>query len=174
MIRKEELEFCENYAISIEKFLSDCFILTKFETKKNNRNRKWKVKHSEISDLVNVIQVPIPFAYRYKELVGIGKLIVVRDDFGLYKVYINPKIISESYKLRITERRLEELKLRDELSKNDRILLEFLENEINDLREDIRLIRHFKGEEDLIKTHEMIDTYEGEVLGMSRKRVEIK
>ena len=174
MIRKEELEFCENYAISIEKFLSDCFILTKFETKKNNRNRKWRVKHSEISDLVNVIQVPIPFAYRYKELVGIGKLIVVRDDFGLYKVYINPKIISESYKLRITERRLEELKLRDELSKNDRILLEFLENEINDLREDIRLIRHFKGEEDLIKTHEMIDTYEGEVLGMSRKRVEIK
>ena len=164
MIRKEELEFCENYAISIEKFLSDCFILTKFETKKNNRNRKWRVKHSEISDLVNVIQVPIPFAYRYKELVGIG----------LYKVYINPKIISESYKLRITERRLEELKLRDELSKNDRILLEFLENEINDLREDIRLIRHFKGEEDLIKTHEMIDTYEGEVLGMSRKRVEIK
>ena len=174
MIRKEELEFCENYAISIEKFLSDCFILTKFETKKNNRNRKWKVKHSEISDLVNVIQVPIPFAYRYKELVGIGKLIVVRDDFGLYKVYINPKIISESYKLRITEKKLEELKLRDELSKNDRILLEFLENEINDLREDIRLIRHFKGEEDLIKTHEMIDTYEGEVLGMSRKRVEIK
>lgn len=174
MIRKEELEFCENYAISIEKFLSDCFILTKFETKKNNRNRKWRVKHSEISDLVNVIQVPIPFAYRYKELVGIGKLIVVRDDFGLYKVYINPKIISESYKLRITERRLEELKLRDELSKNDMILLEFLENEINDLREDIRLIRHFKGEEDLIKTHEMIDTYEGEVLGMSRKRVEIK
>lgn len=174
MIKKEELEFCEDYAVSIEKFLSDCFILEKFEIKKNNKNRKWRIKHSEIRCLANIIQVPIPFAYRYKELVGIGKLIIVRDDFGLYKVYINPKIISESYKLRIMEKRLEDLKLRDELSKNDMCLLEFLENEINDLREDIRLVRHFKGEEDLIKTHEMIDTYEEEVLGMSRKRVEIK
>ena len=90
--------------------------------------------------------------------------------FNITILYYNPNIYpEEEYR-----RRLEELKLRDELSKNDMILLEFLENEINDLREDIRLIRHFKGEEDLIKTHEMIDTYEGEVLGMSRKRVEIK
>ena len=84
MICVEVLEFCEDNAISIEKFLQDNFSLESYVFKKNPKNKRWRIKHNEIAGWYNVIPVSLMFAYRYKHLVLTGKLIIVRDDFGKY------------------------------------------------------------------------------------------
>ncbi len=141
MIKQEEMEFCEDNAISIEKFVSDNFVLMDYAKKKNKRNRKWRVKHEELGGMPNIITVPIPFAHRYKELVASGKLIVVRDGFGKYRVYINPRIIVESAKLNYLENCLQELN--DGMSQSNEYEIQYIEGRIASIKENIRIIKHF-------------------------------
>ena len=93
MISVEVIEFCEDNAISIEKFLQDNFSLARYIPKKNSKNKKWRIKHNEIAGWINIIPVSLMFAHRYKHFVLTGKLLIVRDDYGKYCVYINPRII---------------------------------------------------------------------------------
>ena len=173
MLTKEDYAFCSDYAISLEKFLSDNFQVQSYTQKKNGRNKKWRLKHDEISGWKNIISVPIPFAHRYKELVGMGKLIVVCDDYGKYKVYINPRIITESYALSELQVYYEKLKTKedslDEAMKNTIVMLE---EKIADLEENVRIIRHFKGEDALEYVYNLIDVVDTSKDVMTRKRVE--
>lgn len=126
-------EFCEDYAISISKFLKDNYDYEKYPSKKEKRNKKNRIKHDGIKDLVNVISVPLKFAYRYKELVFMGKLLIVKDDFNYYQVYINPKIIVSVCK-------------RKEMDE--------------DMLENIRLIKHFKGQCAIDYNNHLLEVYE--------------
>lgn len=148
MLKGEDLDFCEDNSISIMKFLSDNFLLDNFEVKKNSKNKRWRLKHKELVGWPNLIIVPIPFAIRYKELVKIGKLIVVKDDFGIFKVYINPHIIIECAKLGELE---EQLKAFDGhlLDESEQIERGILEAKIADLYENIRMVQHFNGDASL-------------------------
>lgn len=92
MVREEILEFCEYYKISIKKFIKENYGIFNDEV----RNR---IKHKDISGFVNLIPVSLFFAYRYRNLVATGKLVIVEDDYYKYSIYINPRIIRESIKM---------------------------------------------------------------------------
>lgn len=171
---REEREFCEDNSISIEKFLNDNFIMMNQSVKKNKKNRRWRIKHSEIMVLDNIIKVPIPFAIRYKELISIGKLIIVRDDFGFFQCYINPRIIVESYALGGLEKRLHDL-IEDinELDLENVKIRRTLSKRIADLQENIRIINHFNGSETLQNTYNLIESQEKIVLKRVDKKINL-
>ena len=134
MLSVEVIEFCEDHAIKISKFLND-----NFEKEQDNKSKKRRrIKHSEIMGLQNIVPVSLFFAYRYKELVLTGKLIIVIDDYGKYAVYINPRIIASVTMFETLQKLLSENDSRVDVSK-----------EIKDILENIRIIKHFKGEESL-------------------------
>ncbi len=160
MLKGEDFDFCECNAISIIKFLSDNFSLGNFGVKKNARNRHWRLKHKELAGWPGLIIVPIPFAVRYKELVKMGKLIVVKDDYGFFKVYINPHIILECSKLPELEEQLKGFEGRI-LDADEQMGKELLESEIADLYENIRIIQHFHGSDSLDYTEGLICAING-------------
>lgn len=161
-MKKEERDYCKYYAISIEKFLSDnfCYQIT------NNAKRKWKIKHREIMTLDNVLPVPLGFSFRYKELLSMGKLVIVMDDYGFFKCYINPRIIMESYYLEELENELEALLKSDSLNNQKAIII--LKQKIADLQENIRIINHFKGTKTLENVYNILEKGKG----IQLKRVE--
>lgn len=170
MIKQEEIEFCEDNAISIEKFVSENFVLTEYTTRKNKKNRKWRVKHEELTGMPNIITVPIPFAHRYKELVASGKLIIVKDGFGKYKVYINPRIIIESSKLDYLEECLENLQ--SSIAKSSESEIEYIERRIASIEENIRIIKHFNNGVCSSYSSDVVKYFDNNPNGMSRKRVD--
>ena len=172
MISVEVLEFCEDNAISIEKFLHDNFNLESYIPKKNSKNRRWRIKHNEIAGWYNVIPVSIMFAHRYKHLVLTGKLVIVRDDYGKYTAYINPRIIQESQQLGELQTMLQQIEEEPESFDNVLKMVETkrqLVEKINDLEENIRIIKHFNGEESLEYTMGIIKLL-SETEGVSRRR----
>ena len=130
MILNNEVEFCEDNAISIGKFMSDNFSVLTYPSKKDKRNKKNRLKHDGIKDWPNVVGVSLHFACRNKILVLTGKIIIVKDDFGAYRAYINPLIIMQHY---------------DDYNEN-KVMTEQL---IKEEAENIRLINHFNGKEEL-------------------------
>lgn len=165
MLKGEDLDFCEDNCISIDKFLSDNFSLDTFGEKKNAKNRRWRLKHKELIGWPSLIIVPIPFAIRYKELVKMGKLVVVKDDFGIFKVYINPHIILESAILKELEEQLKSFEGRI-LTEEEALEKAVLEAKIADLYENIRIIEHFHGGNSLDYTEGLV----GAINGVSRVR----
>lgn len=152
MLNEEIIEFCEYYAISIEKFLNENFSIEKYVPKFNERKKKWRVKHSEIAGWLNVIPVSLKFAFRYKHLVLTGKLVIVRDDYGKFNVYVNPRIIQESQELGVLHQKLRELEESPEMFDDAFKVVEFkqqLVEKIADLEENLRIIKHFHGDESL-------------------------
>lgn len=134
MVREEILEFCEYYKISIKKFIKENYGIFNDEV----RNR---IKHEDISGFVNLIPVSLFFAYRYRNLVATGKLVIVEDDYHKYSIYINPRIIRESIKMYTLKEELETL---NEDSKEDLLQIEYLLKIIRDLEENQRIINILK------------------------------
>ena len=152
MLSEEIREFCLYNAISIEKFLNENFSIEKYVPKFNERKKKWRVKHNEITGWLNVIPVSLKFAFRYKHLVLMGKLVIVRDDYGKFNVYINPRIIQESQELGVLYRKLQEIEQYPDIFMDAFNMVEYkqqLSEKIADLEENLRIIRHFHGEESL-------------------------
>ena len=174
MISVEVLEFLEDNAISIEKFLQENFSIESYIPKFNAKKKKWRIKHNEIAGWYNVIPVSMKFAYRYKHLVLTGKLIVVHDDFGKYCVYVNPRVISESCELAELQAILHDLE--ENMEPDTLRMVEIkrqLAEKIQDIEENIRIIKHFKGEESLeynMGIMHLID--ESKNLSRVRRRVE--
>ena len=133
MLSVEVIEFCEDNAIKISKFLND-----NFEIIRENNKKKRRVKHSEIVGFTNIVPVSLFFAYRYKELVLTGKLIIVVDDYSKYAVYVNPRIIASVAMFETLQNLL--------LEKDSNIQIS---NEIKDILENIRIIRHFNGDDSI-------------------------
>lgn len=143
MISVEVIEFCEDNAIGIEKFLNDNFHLETKTEKYNKKNKKWRLKHSEIEGLFNVIPVSLFFAYRYKRLVKTGVLLIVCDDYNHYNAYINPRIINEAYELKELNARLKEIGNDDQKNNDKNLIL----TRIKELEEYIRIIKHFDAQD---------------------------
>ncbi|MEG0977516.1 MAG: hypothetical protein RSF02_03070 [Bacilli bacterium] len=148
MLSKELLYFCEDHAISIKKFLNDNFQFSGEERKINSKKRKWRIRHSEISYLPFVVPCSLKFAMRYVELVEMGKILIVVDEFGKYTSYINPKIIIKSMEQHNLEEELSELSkpfnslslLESKVFEKKNIL-----GELEDIKENLRIIKHFDG-----------------------------
>ena len=141
MISKELKDFREYYAVSIHSFLKDCFV--KSET---NEKQGWRVKHSEIAFLPLTVPVSLKFAFRYEELVANGKILIVKDDFGKYQAYVNPKIIICLNKKQSLEQQLKELRkpfkdLHEIKTHMDQIIQ--VSQSIESIEEDERIINHF-------------------------------
>lgn len=174
MISVEIVEFCEDNAISIEKFLKDNFSIESYIPKFNSKKKKWRIKHSEIAGWYNVIPVSLMFAHRYKNLVLTGKLVIVCDDFGKYNVYINPRIIQKSLALESLRRKFQQVEEHPELFESTLGMIELkrqLAEEIADAEENLRLIKHFNGEESLEYVAGIMQVLE-EDMSRERKRLE--
>ena len=174
MISVEVLEFLEDNAISISKFLQDNFSIESYVPKYNQKKKKWRIKHNEIAGWINVIPVSMKFAHRYKHLVLTGKLVVVQDDYGKYCVYINPRVIRESCELAELQTLLGEL---EENFESDAIRMvearRQVAEKIEDIEENIRIIKHFNGEESLDYTMGIMNIiHETNGLTRGRRRVE--
>ena len=174
MISVEVLEFLEDNAISISKFLQDNFSIESYVPKYNQKKKKWRIKHNEIAGWINVIPVSMKFAHRYKHLVLTGKLVVVQDDYGKYCVYINPRVIRESCELAELQTLLGEL---EENFEPDAIRMvearRQVSEKIEDIEENIRIIKHFNGEESLDHTMGIMNIiHETNGLTRGRRRVE--
>ncbi len=174
MISVEVLEFLEDNAISISKFLQDNFSIESYVPKYNQKKKKWRIKHNEIAGWINVIPVSMKFAHRYKHLVLTGKLVVVQDDYGKYCVYINPRVIRESCELAELQTLLGEL---EENFEPDAIRMvearRQVSEKIEDIEENIRIIKHFNGEESLDYTMGIMNIiHETNGLIRGRRRVE--
>ena len=174
MISVEVLEFLEDNAISISKFLQDNFSIESYVPKYNQKKKKWRIKHNEIAGWINVIPVSMKFAHRYKHLVLTGKLVVVQDDYGKYCVYINPRVIRESCELAVLQTLLGEL---EENFEPDAIRMvearRQVSEKIEDIEENIRIIKHFNGEESLDYTMGIMNIiHETNGLIRGRRRVE--
>ena len=174
MISVEVLEFLEDNAISISKFLQDNFSIESYVPKYNQKKKKWRIKHNEIAGWINVIPVSMKFAHRYKHLVLTGKLVVVQDDYGKYCVYINPRVIRESCELAELQTLLSEL---EENFEPDAIRMVEVRRQvaekIEDIEESIRIIKHFNGEESLDYTIGIMNIiHETNGLTRGRRRVE--
>lgn len=133
MIRQEDIYFFEDNCISVEKFLdmisvSNGIILES----KTRKGKKSRIKHSQLRVLPGVINVPLNFAHRSKELVSCGKVLIVRDNYGVYRAYLNPKVICD-YKS----------------FDPDTMTAWMLKEELASLEEDERLVRCFDTEKDL-------------------------
>lgn len=174
MISVEVLEFLEDNAISIEKFLQENFSIESYIPKFNSKKKKWRIKHNEIAGWYNVIPVSMKFAYRYKHLVLTGKLVVVQDDFGKYCVYVNPRIIQESCELAELQAILHELE--DNMEPDTIRMVEAkrqVAEKIHGLEENVRIIKHFNGEESLEYTMGIMNLLdESKNLSRARRRVE--
>ncbi len=175
MISVEVLKFCEDNAVSIKKFLQDNFSIESYVPKYNKNNRKWRIKHSEIAVLHNVISVPLKFAYRYKHLVLTGKLVIVRDEFGKYNVYINPRIIQELSESIALQEKLAYLDEHPEEFDDAIRMVEVrrqLTEKIQDIEESLRIIKHFNGEESLEYMMGLMNVVAKDNMSRSRKRLE--
>lgn len=175
MISVEVMEFCEDNAISIKKFLRENFNIESYIPKFNSKNKKWRVKHSEIAGWYNVIPVSLMFAHRYKNLVLTGKLVIVRDDFGKYSVYINPRIIRESQVLEELQSKLTQIDEHPEVFESTLEMVEVkrqISEKIADVEENLRLIKHFNGESSLEYVAGIMHILEEEELTRERKRLE--
>ena len=164
MENKEVYEFCEDNAITISKFLQDNFEVEIYPSKTERKKKKNRIKHDGIKGMLNVIMVPKSFAYRYKELVRMGKIIVVRDDFGEYQAYINPRVIAYCCNYNgLDNFYYDNLEI---------VLKKVLDNYV----EDMRLINHFSGNETFGKSRRLYSTYDElekkENNKVVRKRVE--
>lgn len=149
MVSEELRDFCEFHAISINKFLQNIFVREKYEQKYNNRNRKWKIRHSEIKDFPLIVPISIHFAHRYPELVSMGKIIIVCDEIHKYQAYINPKIIIQLSHREKLEEELREIKKRvyglQDLEQGYQALT-VIRQQLESIAEDERIIKHFVGE----------------------------
>ena len=153
MLNVEVIEFCEDNAIGIEKFLCDNFNLEKKTTKYNNKNKKWRIKHNEIEGWLNIIPVSLFFAYRYKKKIKTGVIVIVRDDYNQYNAYINPRIIHESYELKDLNEQLKNLSNDKQNGKNKKIIL----SRIKELEEYIRIIKHFDADDTMEKNRHLFE-----------------
>lgn len=148
MLSKETLEFCDYYAIGIRKFLKDNYSIESYLPKYNKKNKEWKVKHAEIAFLALVIPIPLQFCMRYPELVDMGKIIIVRDEFNKYQAYINPNLIMNLCNREMYERQLINLSKKVfRLNEVENGLDEFfnIQDRLASMEEDERIIRHFSG-----------------------------
>ena len=160
MIKPEVIEFCEDYKISIRKFLQENYsIITSSSTK------RYRIRHKEIAGFANLIPVSMFFAYRYPELVASGKLVVVEDDYHKFNVYINPRIIGESLELQELEDQLNTLY---EDTVDNLIQINLLLRKIAELKENVTLINHFHGIDEEIKAQSLFQ--KGRDLGLTRER----
>ena len=156
MISVEVLEFCEKNAISIENFLKDNLSFYDYVPESN---KKSLLKHDDIERWYNVIPVSLLFAFRFSDLVLSKKLLIVEDSLGRYQVYINPCIIEEAYELEGLKKQLEQIDSNFQDYSNvlhsvevKRQLLE----KINEIEENLKLIKHFNGEGSIERTNMMV------------------
>ena len=143
-------EFCEDTGyISIQKFLHKCFEVESESDKVNNSHRKWRLKHKEIEDLSKlIVPISLKFAMRYRELVEIGKIIIVKDEYGKFKAYYNPKRImnlctKENLKEELIKLHHTIFGLSDLATAVEQI--KYLTSMIESMEEDERIIKHFGG-----------------------------
>ena len=150
MFCKDVKDFCEYYAISINKFLQDNFDMFYVEEKVNKKNKRWRIKHSEIENLPRVVPVSLKFAMYYEEFVESGKIIIVRDEFGKYQAYINPQVIIYLNKKEFLEQKKEEVEkttynlcdLKQAYDYKNNI-----DNKLDLIEQDERIIKYFSGED---------------------------
>ena len=160
MIKPEVIEFCEDYKISIRKFLQENYSIIP-----SNSTKRYRIRHKEIAGFANLIPVSMFFAYRYPELVASGKLVVVEDDYHKFNVYINPRIIGESLELQELEDQLNTLY---EDTVDNLIQINLLLRKIAELKENVTLINHFHGIDEEIKAQSLFQ--KGRDLGLTRER----
>lgn len=160
MIKPEVIEFCEDYKISIRKFLQENYSIIP-----SSSTKRYRIRHKEIAGFANLIPVSMFFAYRYPELVASGKLVVVEDDYHKFNVYINPRIIGESLELQELEDQLNTLY---EDTVDNLIQINLLLRKIAELKENITLINHFHGIDEEIKAQSLFQ--KGRDLGLTRER----
>lgn len=160
MIKPEVIEFCDFHKISIKKFLQENYSIIPSSSPK-----RYRIRHKEIAGFANLIPVSMFFAYRYRELVGSGKLVIVEDDYHKYNVYINPRIIGESLELQELE---EELKDLNKDLAEDLIQINLLLRKIADLKENVSIINHFHGEDENARALSLFQ--KGRDLGLTRTR----
>ena len=160
MIKPEVIEFCEDYRISIRKFLQENYSIIP-----SNSTKRYRIRHKEIAGFANLIPVSMFFAYRYPELVASGKLVVVEDDYHKFNVYINPRIIGESLELQELEDQLNTLY---EDTVDNLIQINLLLRKIAELKENVTLINHFHGIDEEIKAQSLFQKCRD--LGLTRER----
>ncbi len=158
MIKPEVLEFCEDHKISIRKFLQENYSIIP-----SNSKKRYRIKHREIANFMNLIPVSLFFAFRYPELVANGKLVIVEDDYHKYNVYINPRIIQETLAIIELE---EELSSLDDDLVEDLVRIRMLLRKIADLKENEAIINHFHGTAEETNTQNLYQ--KGKALGLTR------
>ena len=164
MIKPEVIEFCEDYSISIKKFLQENYSIIP-----SNSSKRYRIRHKEIVGFANLIPVSLFFAYRYPELVASGKLVIVEDDYHKFNVYVNPRIIGESLEIQELE---DELNTLDENLTEDLIQINLLLRKIADLKENESIIKHFHGESENAKSLKLFQMGKDLGLARTRKRLE--
>lgn len=156
MISVEVLEFCEKNAISMDNFLKDNVCMYDYVPESG---KKRLLKHKDIERWYNVIPVSLLFAFRFSDLVLSKKLLIVEDSLGRYQVYINPCIIEESYELESLRAQLEQINSNfqdyNDVLRSVEVKRQLLEK-INEIEENLKLIKHFNGEGSIERTNMMV------------------
>lgn len=150
MFCKDVKDFCEYYAISINKFLQDNFDMFYVKEKVNKKNKRWRIKHSEIENLPLVVPVSLKFAMYYEEFVESGKIIIVRDQFGKYQAYINPNVIIYLNQRELLEEEKKEIEKKSYDFNDLQKAYDYknaVENSIDLIEQDERIIKYFSGED---------------------------
>ena len=83
-----------NSTISVREFLERYYDIS-FGKKTNKKGSKWRISHSEVKDMPDIIPVLLGYAVRNEEMLEQEILIIVRDEFGKIQTYINPSLVRE-------------------------------------------------------------------------------
>ncbi len=141
---KDMRVFLESICVTIRKFIEDNYDVY-YDTDFSKDNKKWRLKHQEITHLPNIVPVPLGFCKRYADLVYQGKIIIVKDEFGRYESYVNPRLIKElpaeqdliSY---LKDLGIDGVKTSEEVTKR----------ELHQMAETKKILRSFNGEEQIV------------------------
>jgi hypothetical protein len=138
---KELRVFLESNAISIRKFLQDNYDFCE-KPKTEEKKKRWRLKHQEIKFLPNLVSVALGFCKRYPDLVYQGKLVIVKDEFGLYACYVNPRIIKDIPQEEDLIEHLKEMGLDDSIPEDT----VFIEKKLKQITEMKKIVSCFHGD----------------------------
>ncbi len=137
--------FLEGICISIRKFLDDHYDVCGSGIPKDNK--RWRIKHQEINFLPNIVPVSLGFCERYVDLVYQGKIIIVKDEFGKYRGYVNPRLIKEVPEEQDLILYLEEMGINDNV----------VDRELEQIAETKRIVNAFHGENEILRNNKLCD-----------------
>ena len=145
---KELKDFYQMHYIGIRKLLNSSYDVSYPPKKDSNRyKKKEKISHDDIKGLPGIAPISVKFAMRYSELVERGKIIIVKDEFGSFQTYVNPRLIMET----INEENFKEEvdKIREPFYDISLIAVKYfqkkyLEKKLSEIEETKRILNHFK------------------------------